>query len=103
MEDALDTLSMYVTDFQVEMQNLLLADLFGHKADHRKPIDPRKFVVRLDQRDALMQRFQDDTDWGRLEQASNENVRRRLAAAIASTASENVPVSQSPEGGTPST
>ena len=87
--DALGTMSMYVSDFQVEMQNLLLADLFGHKVEHRKPIDPRKFVVRLDERDSLVRRFKRDSAWGRLEQETNERVRNRLAAADDSRSSED--------------
>lgn len=52
-------------DFQVEMQNLLAADLFGHTVEHRVPLDPKHKVFRL--KDAEEQRawLAAETDWGK--------------------------------------
>lgn len=45
--DALSDIEMVVEDFNVEMQNLLLSDVFGHKVEHRVPIDPKRQVVSI--------------------------------------------------------
>jgi hypothetical protein len=61
---ALDDAVMYTEDFLVELQNLLLGDLFGKEVAHRKPLDPAKKVITLEQADELEKWFA-ATDWGR--------------------------------------
>ena len=62
---ALDSAVMYTEDFLVELQNLLLGDLFGKKVAHRKPLDPAKKVITFQQADELERWFAASTDWGR--------------------------------------
>lgn len=62
---ALDDSVMYTEDFLVELQNVLLGDLFGKKVAHRKPLDPAKKVITLNQADELEKWFAASTDWGR--------------------------------------
>lgn len=63
MTDALADLSSYAEDFIVELQNLLLGDVFGHVVEHRKPLDPSRRVIRLTDYDALSQWIA-TTPWG---------------------------------------
>lgn len=62
---ALDDAVMYTEDFLVELQNILLGDLFGKKVAHRMPLDPAKKVVTLEGADELEWWFETSTDWGR--------------------------------------
>lgn len=56
--------STFATDFQTEMQNLLLSELGKGEAPRRKPIDPRFFVVTLEDRDELIAAMEGDTLFG---------------------------------------
>lgn len=68
----------WVSDFQIEMQSLLLGELFGRKASPREPVDPKMFAVRLDRYDDLKPYFENETAWGRTQAAINQQV----AAAV---------------------
>ena len=63
--DALMTLGCYIYDFQVEMQNLLLSELFERKLPPRKPIDPNMIVVEFERHKELAEYFDRETAWGR--------------------------------------
>lgn len=65
----------YAVDFSVEMQNLLLADLFGNTVPIREPIDPNIKVIRLDQWEELDRHFREDTDWGKQIAARHRQLR----------------------------
>ncbi len=69
----------YALDFSVEMQNLLVGDLFDHAVPRREPIDPAIKVIRLDQADELDRYFREDTGWGK-EIASRHGALRAAAA-----------------------
>jgi hypothetical protein len=58
-------LGSLIDDFQREMQNLLLGDLFDHRVPPRVPLDPSKTVVRLAAHEELKRFFESETDWGR--------------------------------------
>lgn len=62
----------YALDLSVEMQNLLVADLFGTKVEHRVPVDPAIKVIRLEDFEELDRYFRDDTEWGRRLAAQRE-------------------------------
>lgn len=62
---ALNDAEMYTEDFLVELQNALLGDLFAKQVEHRKPFDPAKKVITLEQASELEQWFATSTDWGR--------------------------------------
>ena len=57
-------LSAWVGDFQVEMQALLLGELFANKVDRRDPPDPDQFCIRLDRYDEIQRRLA-STEWGK--------------------------------------
>jgi hypothetical protein len=57
-------LSAWVGDFEVEMQLLLLGELFPNSIERRDPPDPDQFCIRLDRVEELERRL-DASDWGR--------------------------------------
>jgi len=76
--DRLGTITAYASDFQAEMQNVLIGPLFGHTVPQRQPIDPKHVVIRLENDALLMRHFQEDTAWGRLTKQTEQNVRDAL-------------------------
>lgn len=77
MLDALGDGTAYSEDLMVELQNLLLGDLFGHKLLPRNPLDPTKKVVTLEQADELEKWFVSSTPWGEMKTATEKEVRRK--------------------------
>lgn len=71
----------YSQDFLVEMQNLLLSDLFKTRVSHRAPPDPAKRVIRLEDFDDLNRHFSQDTAWGKW--VISEEERWKRAADVA--------------------
>lgn len=59
----IERLAAWVSDFQVEMQILLLGDLFSSQPPRRDPPDPEQFCVRLDQYDEI-ERIVSASAWG---------------------------------------
>lgn len=68
-----------VEDFTVEIQNLLLGDLFSKEVAHRVPIDPAKFVISLDRQTEIEARLR-DTEWGRECAKQEAAAKARIAA-----------------------
>lgn len=64
LDDALGSLGGYIDDFEREMQNLLLVDLFAHKVPMRVPRDPKVKVVELAKHKELTAYFENETAWG---------------------------------------
>lgn len=62
---ASDRLNDFVQDFLVELQNLLVSDLFMRRVPYREPIDPARYATRLDRYDELMKRFDQETTFGK--------------------------------------
>jgi len=79
--ESLSTLGSYIYDFQVEMQNLLLGELFKRQLPPRQPIDPRFVVVRLDRCNELAAYFENETAWGHNKTRIENDVRAALAKA----------------------
>ncbi len=77
---SLDDAVAYTEDFLVEMQNLLLGDLFGTHLKHRQPLDPSQKVIRLDQAEALESWFRCNTPWGQNCEQAEEEARARFAS-----------------------
>lgn len=69
----------YAEDFLVELQNILLGDLFGHAVSHRAPIDPNSKVVSLANCDELEAWFNNSTPWGKHCAKVQAETRQRLA------------------------
>lgn len=82
----------YAVDFSVEMQNLLLADLFGSSVPRREPIDPEIKVIRLDQWEELNRHFRDDTEWGRQIAARDRQLRKDAPPESSQMASKKIDV-----------
>ena len=65
LTDTLSTFGSYIYDMQIEMQNLLLGDLFPYRVPLRQPLDPKYVVVRLDRSDELKAYFETQTPYGK--------------------------------------
>ncbi|NLS02280.1 hypothetical protein HGP14_02710 [Rhizobium sp. P32RR-XVIII] len=59
-----ERLSAWVADFQVEMQMLLLSELFPNEVERRDPPDPDQFCIRLDRYEEINKRI-DASNWGK--------------------------------------
>ena len=75
---ALQDMQCYAEDFLVELQNILLGDLFGNAVSHRAPIDPNSKVVSLANFDDLEVWFNNSTPWGRHCAAVEAETRQRF-------------------------
>ena len=71
----------YLHDFQVEMQRLLLRELFKHDVPIREPIGPSIIVLNLRNHRALTKHFMEETAWGRYMKAIEDDTRRKFDAA----------------------
>lgn len=68
---------MYIEDLMVEIQNLLLGELFGHEVPYRRPLDPSALVVRLDKHQEIEAYIREETAWGQtIERVDAENRQR---------------------------
>ena len=63
--DELHTMASYSGDFSIEMQNYLVADLFGTSIEHRRPSNPKFRVVTLKDAAELEDFFLMETAWGK--------------------------------------
>lgn len=61
---AADDATAYTEDFLTEMQNVLLGDLYGNHLEPRRPLDPARRTVTLDQAEDLEAWFNVNTAWG---------------------------------------
>lgn len=77
--ESLDDAIAFTEDFLVEMQNLLLGDLFGIKLGRRKPLDPAKKVISLDNSEELEGWFRSETPWGQNIERVEAETRARFA------------------------
>lgn len=78
--EAISHLDNWLGDFNIEMQNLLLNNLFKNKIQHRKPIDKKFFVVTTDE-DRLKELnnyFDNHTNWGKARKKSEEHIKSQL-------------------------
>lgn len=76
--EAVDKLASFAYDFQGEMQNLLVGELFGKQVPPRASIDPSYPVIRLEHHAKLEAYFLTDTAWGRSKTKVEEEVRKGL-------------------------
>jgi len=74
----LSDLGCYIYDFQVEMQTLLVGELFKHDLPPRNPIDPRNIVIQLNRYEELVAYFDNQTAWGRDKAEIEDKVRADL-------------------------
>jgi hypothetical protein len=78
-QEALSMHELYILDFQTEMQNMLLGDMFkGHKVEGRKPLQEKYRTVKLDDHVALREYFE-NTDWGKGIKATEESARNAIS------------------------
>ena len=82
-QNSLSKLGAWAADFQLEMQCLLLSDLFDNEPSHRVPLDPQLLVVRLDQYVMLKAYFMQQTAWGREMRAVEERTKAEIAKRFA--------------------
>jgi hypothetical protein len=79
--DSLGDATAYAEDILIALQNLLLGDLFMAPVPARRPIDPTKRAVTLDQADALEAWFRATTAWGRVTAQIEADTAARFAPA----------------------
>ncbi|MGO8421072.1 hypothetical protein ACC807_30545 [Rhizobium ruizarguesonis] len=60
--DEIQRLSAWIGDFQIEMQILLLGDLFPSRVVRRDPPDPDQFCIRLDRYEEVKGKI-DSSEW----------------------------------------
>ena len=84
LQEVLTTLLAYIIDIQAEMQNLLVGELFNTKIPPRRPINPKFKVLQLDRDKELAAYFENETDWGRMSNQVQSDVRARQATKVAS-------------------
>jgi hypothetical protein len=77
--DSVDDLASYCSDFRVEMQNILLGELFSRKLPAKKPLDPALKVITLDKHEELERFFNTQTAWGKHKSEIEAKVRENLA------------------------
>jgi hypothetical protein len=80
-----DDATSYTADFLVEMQNLLLGDLFDKSVHHREPIDPNCIVIKLENAERLNKHFETRTGWGKMKTEVEARVADQLSPKIQTT------------------
>src|SRR6516165_1294311 len=77
--DSLGDATAYSEDLTVELQNLLLGDLFGRRLLPRSPLDPTKKVVTLEKEAELEKWFVSSTPWGKMKTETEKEVKGKNA------------------------
>jgi hypothetical protein len=67
VRDTFRLLGNWVSDFQLEMQNVLFGEMFRHQAPARAPRDLKHRTLRLDQYEELRRYFTEETELGKRE------------------------------------
>ena len=80
LEKVLLLQACFLIDFQKEVQNLLLGELFKNHVAPRKPIDPKAIVIRLDDYERLASHFE-ASEWGRERWRIEEACREQNASS----------------------
>jgi hypothetical protein len=75
----LSDVQSYVIDFQTEMQNLLLSDLFEHRVPTRQPLDPSLIAISLDRHKEIEEHLRTKTAWGRHRMRLEAETKARFA------------------------
>ncbi|MBY2966230.1 hypothetical protein HF251_26605 [Rhizobium leguminosarum] len=73
---AIDSFGGFMYDFQIDMQNLLVGELFEHRIAPRRPLDPKIVVARLDDWEELKGYFENSTAWGKMANDIDAQVRK---------------------------
>ncbi|NKM96963.1 hypothetical protein [Rhizobium leguminosarum] len=73
---AIDSFGGFIYDFQIDMQNLLVGELFEHRITPREPLDPKVVVARLDDWKKLKAYFENSTAWGKAKNDIEARVRK---------------------------
>jgi hypothetical protein len=85
-DDALMILETYTADLAVELQLLLVGELFNRDTiKRREPIDPRHKVIRLDRYEELKSYLENETAWGRYKTEGEARVRANIQAKAKQT------------------
>jgi hypothetical protein len=76
MIDVLGDAGAYAEDLLIELQNLLLGDMFNARLQTRHPIDPSKRAITLQDAEALEVWFKKNSAWGKHTDVVEEETRR---------------------------
>lgn len=79
-KSASDDLTCYLYDLNVELQNVFLSKLFNGSVSRRKPLDPEVKVITTESENIKQLRnyFENETDFGKDMQRTNERVKSQL-------------------------
>lgn len=81
MSDKLLDGSAYLTDLSVDLQNLLLGEIFvSNKVKHREPIDPNKVVICTARYEELEKHFRENTNLGKQNEKIISEVKEQFGA-----------------------
>lgn len=83
MTDALSDAQAYTEDFLVELQNILMGDLFEVNIPTRVPADPARKVVTLKAATELEKWFRANTAWGRENAKAEADALKRYQPDVA--------------------
>jgi hypothetical protein len=76
----LQEVGSYIFDFQIEMQNLLVSEIFDRVLAPRQPLDPRHRVITLNAHQELSNYFNSEaTSWGRMRARADVWVQQDVA------------------------
>ncbi len=68
----------YMIDLRIEAQHLLLGDIFSNRITHRKPLDPSKKVISIENYDELFMYFENETASGKNQRIIEKEVLENL-------------------------
>ncbi len=76
-EEALSHLSNWLYDFRIEIQNLLLGNLFNNKVPYRKPRDKKWLVITTEKENVkkLNYYFENETNFGRNKKRAEDDTK----------------------------
>lgn len=75
-KSASDDMLSYLFDFNVELQNIFLKNLFNNTVKKREPLDPSMKVITTEPHEVakLNRYFDEETSWGKAKKESEKNV-----------------------------
>lgn len=90
LQHALSVAGGYAHDTRIELQNLLLSDIFPHRVPSRVPLDPSMAPLSLDKEAEQLSYFNEQTAWARYCNDAMEQTRAEIVAKRGTTDDTNV-------------
>lgn len=72
----------YIMDLKIELQNILLGEVYhGKKLPHREPVDPKKIVISIENYDALKRNFKENHAIGQEQERLERTIKEQIKNA----------------------